>query len=72
MGNQIRQEQISSQISYLERRLSAENQADHWWEKIQSYFVGSQISERAILDEAKEYAVLIQDNLKNVHSKKLV
>jgi len=72
LGNQIRQEQISSQISYLERRLSAENQADHWWEKIQSYFVGSQISERAILDEAKEYAVLIQDNLKNVHSKKLV
>ncbi|MEM1001728.1 MAG: hypothetical protein AAGH46_03660 [Bacteroidota bacterium] len=72
LGNQIKQERISKQISYLEKRLSAENQADHWWEKIQSHFVGSQISDQAILDEAKKYATLINESLEEVHSKKLV
>ena len=72
LGNQIRQEQISTEISYLERRLSAENQADHWWERIQSHFVGSQINDPRILDEAKKYALLIQESLKELTSKKLV
>ncbi len=72
LGNQTRQEQISHQISYLEKRLSAENQADHWWESIQSHFVGSQISDPTILKEAKKYAGLIQRNLRELSCKKLV
>lgn len=72
LGDQAQQEKFNYRINQLEQQLLAENQADHWWEKIQAHFVGSQITSPEILQQAHQYEQSIEQLLTRVDSNKLV